>query len=104
EFSSQGLYAVIGESGSGKSTLIDMVLGFVEPDFGQVAVNGQPLTAANRDHWLKHCGWISQQAQVFYGSLAFNIALSDNYQDDLVIEALEKAGLASFVQTLEQGI
>ena len=104
EFSSQGLYAVIGESGSGKSTLIDMVLGFVEPDFGQVAVNGQPLTAVNRDHWLKHCGWISQQAQVFYGSLAFNIALSDNYQDDLVIEALEKAGLASFVQTLEQGI
>lgn len=104
EFSSQGLYAVIGESGSGKSTLIDMVLGFVEPDFGQVAVNGQPLTSANRDHWLKHCGWISQQAQVFYGSLAFNIALSDNYQDDLVIEALEKAGLASFVQTLEQGI
>ena len=104
EFSSQGLYAVIGESGSGKSTLIDMVLGFVEPEFGQVAVNGQPLTAANRAHWLKHCGWISQQAQVFYGSLAFNIALSDNYQDDLVIEALEKAGLASFVQTLEQGI
>ena len=104
EFSSQGLYAVIGESGSGKSTLIDMVLGFVQPDSGQVVVNNQPITAANRDHWLKHCGWISQQAQVFYGSLAFNIALSDNYQDDLVIEALEKAGLASFVQTLEQGI
>ncbi|MBL4765890.1 MAG: thiol reductant ABC exporter subunit CydD [Colwellia sp.] len=104
EFSSQGLYAVIGESGSGKSTLIDMVLGFVQPSSGQVIVNNKPLTSANRDHWLQHCGWISQQAQVFYGSLAFNVAMSDNYQDDLVIEALEKAGLASFVQTLEQGI
>ena len=104
EFLSQGLYAVIGESGSGKSTLIDMVLGFVQPDSGQVLINNQPLTSANRDYWLQHCGWISQQAQVFYGSLAFNIALSDNYQDELVIEALEKAGLASFVQTLEQGI
>jgi ATP-binding cassette subfamily C protein CydD len=104
EFSSQGLYAVIGESGSGKSTLADMVLGFVQPDSGQVVVNGQRLTTANRDHWLKHCGWISQQAQIFYGSLAFNIALSDNYQDELVIEALDKAGLASFVQTLDQGI
>jgi len=104
EFASQGLYAVIGESGSGKSTLIDMVLGFVQPDSGQVIVNDQPLTSANRDHWLQHCGWISQQAQVFFGSLAFNIALSDNYQDDLVIEALEKAGLADFVQTLELGI
>jgi ATP-binding cassette subfamily C protein CydD len=104
EFSTQGLYAVIGESGSGKSTLIDMVLGFVQPDSGHVVANGQPLTSANRDHWLKHCGWISQQAQLFYGSLAFNVALSDNYQDELVIEALERAGLANFVQTLEQDI
>jgi ATP-binding cassette subfamily C protein CydD len=30
--------------------------------------------------------------------------MSDDYQDVLVVEALEKAGLASFVQTLEQGI
>ncbi|MDX2367457.1 MAG: ATP-binding cassette domain-containing protein, partial [Colwellia sp.] len=104
EFSSQGLYAVIGESGSGKSTLIDMVLGFVQPSSGQVMINDEPLTPTNRDHWLRHCGWISQQAQVFYGSLAFNIALSDKYEDALVIEALEKAGLADFVQTLEQGI
>jgi len=103
-FESHGLYAVIGESGSGKSTLIDMILGFVQPSSGQVMINGEQLTPANRDHWLKHCGWISQHAQMFYGSLAFNIALSDNYQDELVIEALEKAGLASFVQALEKGI
>ena len=30
--------------------------------------------------------------------------MSDNYQDELVVEALRKAGLADFVQTLEQGI
>ena len=104
EFSSHGLYAVIGDSGSGKSTLTDMVLGFVQPNAGQVMINNKPLTSANRDQWLKHCGWISQQAQIFYGSLAFNVAMSDDYQDELVLESLEKAGLASFVQTLEQGI
>lgn len=104
EFSSHGLYAVIGDSGSGKSTLTDMVLGFVQPNAGQVMINDKPLTSANRDQWLKHCGWISQQAQIFYGSLAFNVAMSDDYQDELVLEALEKSGLASFVQTLEQGI
>ena len=104
EFSSHGLYAVIGDSGSGKSTLTDMVLGFVQPNAGQVMINDKPLTSANRDQWLKHCGWISQQAQIFYGSLAFNVAMSDDYQDELVLESLEKSGLASFVQTLEQGI
>jgi len=104
ELSSHGLYAIIGESGSGKSTLTDMILGFITPSSGQVMINNELLTPANRDQWLQHCGWISQQAQVFYGSLAFNIALSDNFEDERVVEALEKAGLVSFVQTLEQGI
>jgi ATP-binding cassette subfamily C protein CydD len=104
ELSSHGLYAIIGESGSGKSTLTDMVLGFIEPSSGQVMINNELLTPANRDQWLQHCGWISQQAQVFYGSLAFNIALSDNFEAERVVEALEKSGLTSFVQTLEQGI
>ncbi|MEY8214183.1 MAG: thiol reductant ABC exporter subunit CydD, partial [Colwellia sp.] len=103
-FTSPGLYAVIGESGSGKSTLIDMVLGFIEPNTGHISINNQPLNSDNREHWLKHCGWIAQQSQVFYGSLAFNVAMSDSYQEELIIDALEKAGLLPFVQTLEQGI
>jgi ATP-binding cassette subfamily C protein CydD len=104
EFSSSGLYAVIGESGSGKSTLIDMILGFVQPSSGDVIINNTQLNRANSEHWLKHCGWISQQAQVFYGSLAFNVAMSDDYQVDRVMKALEKAGLALFVKSLEQGL
>jgi len=104
EFSSQGLYAVIGESGAGKSTLTDLVLGFITPNSGQVTINNQLLTSANRDSWLQHCGWISQQAQVFYGSLAFNIAMSDDYQEARVNDALQKSGLVSFVQSLEHGI
>lgn len=103
-FTSPGLHAVIGESGSGKSTLIELILGFIEPNAGHISINNQPLTRANRQHWLKHCGWIAQQEQTFYGSLAFNVAMSDYYQEHLVIAALEKAGLLTFVQTLEQGI
>ncbi|WP_158966256.1 thiol reductant ABC exporter subunit CydD [Paraglaciecola sp. L3A3] len=103
-FDSQGLYAVIGDSGSGKSTLIDMILGFVQPDSGQVLINGIRLTAANRDLWLQQCGWISQQAEVFHGSLAFNVAMSDSYETKQVEQALSKAGLKSYVEKLAQGI
>lgn len=103
-FSSKGLYAVIGDSGSGKSTLIDMILGFVQPSSGSVLINDVPLTSTNRDAWLQHCGWISQQAEVFHGSLAFNVALSETYDDDQVLEALAKAGLANYLPSLENGI
>lgn len=104
EFSSSGLYAVIGESGAGKSTLTDLILGFITPSTGQVTINNQLLTSANRDDWLQYCGWISQQAQVFYGSLAFNVAMSDDYQEERVHDALQKSGLISFVESLELGI
>ncbi|XPF95987.1 thiol reductant ABC exporter subunit CydD [Colwellia sp. RE-S-Sl-9] len=103
-FADQGLYAVIGDSGSGKSTLIDMVLGFVQPNSGQVLINHVPLTSDNRDAWLQHCGWIAQQAEMFHGSLAFNVALSETYDNDLVHEALTKAGLAEYLSSLENGI
>lgn len=103
-FSAQGLYAIIGDSGSGKSTLIDMILGFIQPSAGQININDVPLTATNRDAWLQHCGWIAQQAEVFQGSLAFNVALSEAYDNDLVVEALAKAGLAEHLTSLKNGI
>lgn len=103
-FSAQGLYAIIGDSGSGKSTLIDMILGFIQPSAGQIRINDVPLTATNRDAWLQHCGWIAQQAEVFQGSLAFNVALSETYDNDLVVEALTKAGLSSHLASLDNGI
>ncbi|MDO6719786.1 thiol reductant ABC exporter subunit CydD [Psychrosphaera sp. 1_MG-2023] len=103
-FASQGLYAVIGDSGSGKSTLIDMILGFIQPSSGQIIINNIPLSLANRDSWLQHCGWISQQADVFHGSLAFNVALSEVYQVEQIHNALGKAGLGAFLTTLENGI
>jgi len=99
-----GLYAVIGESGAGKSTLIELILGFISASEGQLLINNQRLTGANRDNWLQHCGWIAQQGHIFYGSLAFNVAMSDDFEPARVIKALQQAGLNGFVMQLELGI
>jgi len=99
-----GIYAVIGESGAGKSTLIELILGFISASEGQLLINNQRLTGANRDNWLQHCGWIAQQGHIFYGSLAFNVAMSDDFEPARVIKALQQAGLNGFVMQLELGI
>ncbi len=99
-----GLYAIVGASGAGKSTLIDMLLGFQYPDSGQILINQQPLTPVLRDTWLRHCGWIAQQGQVFFGSIGFNLALSDDFEQSRAHQALAQAGLLEFVTSLEQGI
>jgi len=107
--SGSGLYAIVGESGAGKSTLIDMLLGFIKPNSGQVRINDMPLTSASRDTWLQHCGWIAQQGHVFYGDLAFNIHLNsddkaENIDQSAIEAALAKAGLRDFLSNLPQGL
>jgi ATP-binding cassette subfamily C protein CydD len=102
--SGHGLYALIGESGAGKSTLIDAILGFVTPDSGYISINNAKRSPADRDAWLSHCGWIAQQAHIFYGSLGFNVALTDDYEPQRVLAALEKVGLSDFMQQLPDGL
>ncbi len=99
-----GLYALVGESGSGKSTLVDLILGFLHPAQGKVRLNGTELTGANRDAWLSHCGWIAQHGHILYGSLGFNVAMSEEYDEQAVMSALTQAGLATFVSGLSGGL
>jgi ATP-binding cassette subfamily C protein CydD len=102
--SNHGLYALIGESGAGKSTLIDAILGFVTPDSGHISINDTQRGPEDRDAWLSHCGWIAQQGHIFYGSLGFNVALTDDYEPQKVLAALEKVGLSGFMQQLSDGL
>lgn len=44
------VYVVMGLSGSGKSTLIRCLLRLIEPDYGQILVEGQDVTAMDRQH------------------------------------------------------
>ncbi|PKH06265.1 thiol reductant ABC exporter subunit CydD [Moritella sp. Urea-trap-13] len=102
--SNQGLYAVIGESGAGKSTLIDTILGFNTPDSGTMTINGIEHSPTVRDAWLNNCGWIAQQGHVFYGSLGFNIALTEDYDAEKIQQVLISVGLADFVSQLKDGL
>jgi len=102
--SNHGLYAVIGESGAGKSTLIDTILGFNTLDSGAMTINGTKHTPAERDAWLSHCGWIAQQGHVFYGSLGFNIALTEDYDEAKIQQVLSNVGLTDFVSRLKDGL
>lgn len=102
--SNKGLHAIVGPSGSGKSTMIETLMGFHQPQQGQVLVNGVSVSGQYRDAWLKHCGWIAQQGQVFYGELGFNIALTDNFNQPRMQQALQQAGLTEFVANLADGL
>ncbi|MDA2806062.1 ABC transporter ATP-binding protein/permease [Nocardiopsis suaedae] len=61
------LTAITGESGAGKSTLFDLVLGFLTPDRGGIALDGRPVRPDD-------VAVVSQRPVLFAGSVRDNLA------------------------------
>ncbi len=97
---------LVGATGSGKSTLISIILGLLEPDSGQVLVDGKDI-ATYRRGWLDHIGYIPQFIYLTDDTVARNIALGIADADidyDRVWAALRAAQLEEYVNGLSKGI
>jgi ATP-binding cassette, subfamily B, bacterial CvaB/MchF/RaxB len=82
--------AITGPSGGGKSTLLKILLGLVEPETGEVIVDGRPLKAFGYQAYRTQIAAVLQEDQLFSGSLAENIALFDPTPDRHLIEEVAK--------------
>jgi ATP-binding cassette subfamily B protein len=84
---------IVGESGSGKSTLVDMILGLNLPTEGEILIDNQILSMENISSWRKQIGYIPQNIYLFDGTVAQNIAFGREYDEEKIIELLQKVKL-----------
>jgi ABC-type multidrug transport system fused ATPase/permease subunit len=97
---------IVGASGAGKTTAIDILLGFLQPQEGQVLADGVDVSA-NLSGWLGHIGYIPQMIFMLDGTMRDNIIFGrkrNSNGDDAVWAALEEAQLAAFVRELPEGL
>jgi ATP-binding cassette subfamily B protein RaxB len=86
--------AITGPSGGGKSTLVKLLLGLIEPDSGEVLVDGMPLDRFGHRCFHAQIAAVLQEDTLFAGSLADNIALFDDAVDlERVIAAATAASI-----------
>ena len=71
----KSMTSIIGSTGSGKTTLIDILLGFYQPNSGNLKVDGIELTNDNRRIFNKDIGYVPQTVNLQENSLSMNIAL-----------------------------
>jgi ATP-binding cassette subfamily B protein RaxB len=83
--------AITGPSGGGKSTLVKIMLGLLEPESGEVLVDGIPLKQFGYAHYREQVGAVLQDDHLFAGSIADNIALFDETPDSARIALAAKA-------------
>lgn len=73
--------AITGPSGGGKSTLVKLLLGLVEPEAGEILIDGLPIARFGHKSFHRQIAAVLQEDSLFAGSLADNIALFDDAID-----------------------
>ena len=98
--------AIVGASGSGKTSVVDLMLGVLNPDFGEIKISGEsPLVAVAK--WPGSVAYVPQDIVITNGSIKENIGIGyplDQIPDVAFWDALKIANLDKFVQSLPEGI
>jgi ABC-type multidrug transport system fused ATPase/permease subunit len=94
-----------GLSGKGKTTLINILLGFLEQDSGEIKINGNICGSGERKKYWSRIGYVKQNPFFLHASIAVNISFQEEKHDEKKLrEVLEATGLTSLVSSLELGI
>ena len=96
---------VIGESGSGKSTLINTLGGFLQPEKGEIKINGQVVPHLSQEQWQQNFVYLPQKPYLFHATIGENIAFYQPTASTAAIEqAAARAGLSDWLTTLPAGL
>ena len=97
--------AFVGPSGSGKSTLVKLLVGLYRPVSGTLYYNGVPSEETDPTELRAQLGLVSQEAQLFSGTLRDNLLFvqPDASDEDLLL-ALQQAAAGSLLARADKGI
>lgn len=96
---------VIGPSGSGKTTVIDLVIGLLRPESGEIRIDGVPFETVDLRAWRRMVGYVPQESVLLHDTVLHNVTLGDPaIPEAQAIAALQKAGAWEFVRTLPEGL
>lgn len=99
-------FAVVGSTGSGKSTIVDLLLGILQPNSGEILISGvSPIEAVKS--WPGAISYVPQDVFISNGTIFENITLGYNPQEfteDMIREAISSAQLTKVIAELGRGL
>ncbi len=97
--------AIVGPNGAGKSTLLLLAAGLVQPDDGEVRIDGQALTDCTPASVRRAVSLVSPDLPLLRGSIGWNLRYRwPDAPDAAVADALHECGLADAVDALPNGL
>lgn len=95
---------IIGGTGSGKTSLINLIERFFNPSEGEIYFDGKNIKTMDLSYLRSKISLVSQKPMFLKGSVAYNIALNNQFDKQKVIDVLEKAQAKEFVDKFDDNI
>ena len=97
--------AFVGPSGAGKTTLVKLLVGLYQPQSGRILYDGHPSTHVDLDRLRERVGLVSQDAQLFSGTIRENLLfVRPDATDAECMEVLRQAALGSLLARADKGL
>jgi len=97
--------AIVGPSGAGKSTIFQLAERFYDPQFGQLKLDGVPMTSADPAEIRSRIALVPQEGVLFAASARDNLRYGHwNATDEQIWEAARAANAETFLRELPEGL
>jgi ABC-type multidrug transport system fused ATPase/permease subunit len=99
------LVCISGLSGKGKSTIVNLMLGFLQPDSGEVLINNLPFSEERLKNFWSSISYVKQQPFLIHDTVLRNITLEEEGYDEQKLEyAIKLGGLHDLIYNSTDGI
>ena len=95
---------LVGDSGGGKSSFVSLIMRFYDVRDGEILMNDINIKEYDLEFLREKIAYIPQNVHIFNDTIAANVAYGKEIDEIKVKEALKKANLLDFVESLENGI
>lgn len=97
--------AFVGPSGAGKTTLVKLLVGLYKPQSGSILYNNIPEKQVDLDHLRNQIGFVTQDTQLFSGTIKENLLfVNPNAADEEILDVLKKAACDGLLARADKGI
>lgn len=95
---------IMGPSGCGKSTLAKLLLGFLQPQEGNIKLDGKDIRHLTANELRNNFGVVPQETMLFSGTIYDNLTLANPHASfEQIIQACQFAGIHGTIEKLPQG-